>query len=161
MESVIRLLRRMISVCVGVGLATLILCCENGCAPNHVAQQRASTASDGQDSFTLADANHDGKLSRGEAGDYLVYVVFAARDKNGDGRLTQEEWTHGDAKQIAAFKVRDANEDGAVTLEEAIVYGHWSGAGLSLMRRADRNRDGKLDRAEIEAYSASLEGSPR
>ena len=37
----------------------------------------ASAESGTKDSFDLADANHDGKLSREEAGDYLVYVVFA------------------------------------------------------------------------------------
>jgi hypothetical protein len=142
-------------------LTLLLLWFANGCAPTPGTQQPAQSASVGQDSFTLADADHDGKLSRGEAGDYLVDVVFVARDKNRDGRLTQEEWTHGDAKQIAAFKLRDANEDGAVSLEEAVVYGRRGGAGLALMRQADRNRDGKLDRAELDAYSAGLGGSAR
>jgi hypothetical protein len=39
-----------------------------------------------------------------------------------------------------------------VTLEEAIIYGRQGGAALSLMRAADKNRDNKLDRAEINAY---------
>ena len=161
MKSKIIILRPIFSVCASVGLAALFLCFANACASNHGNQQSASAASGGQDSFTLADANHDGKLSREEAGDYLIYVVFAVCDKDRDGRLTQEEWTRGDPKQISAFKLRDANEDGVVTMEEAIVYGRRGGAGVALMRRADKNRDGKLDRAEIEAYSASLEGSPR
>jgi len=113
----------------------------------------ASAKSDTKDSFDLADANHDGKLSRDEAGDYLVYVVFASRDKNRDGRLTQKEWAAGDRDQIAAFKLRDTNEDGVVTLEEAILFGRRGGGGVGLMQRADKNRDGKLDRAEIEAYT--------
>ena len=112
----------------------------------------ASAEGDTKDSFDLADANHDGKLSREEAGDYLVYMVFVSRDKNHDGRLTQEEWAAGDRNQIAAFKLRDANEDGAVTMEEAIVFGRRGGGGVALMRRADKNRDGKLDRAELEPY---------
>ena len=66
--------------------------------------------------------------------------------------LTQEEWAAGDRNQIAAFKLRDANEDGAVTMEEAIVFGRRGGGAVTLMRRADKNRDGKLDRAELEAY---------
>lgn len=160
-KNMFRLLRRMIVACASAGLATLILCLGNGCALQSNPQQTNPAASSARDSFTLADANHDGKLSREEAGDYLVYVVFAVCDKERDGRLTQEEWMRGDSKQISAFKLRDANEDGVVTMEEAIVYGRRGGAGLALMRRADKNRDGKLDRAEIEAYSASLEGSPR
>jgi hypothetical protein len=161
MENLIRLSRRLISACASAALAALVLGFESGCAANHGEQQSASTAGGGQDSFSLADADHDGKLSRGEAGDYLVDVVFVARDKNRDGRLTQEVWTHGDATQIAAFKLRDANEEGAVTLEDATVYGRRGGAGVALIKRADRTRDGKLNRAELEAYSASLEGSAR
>ena len=82
----------------------LALCVVNGCTANNSGQQSASTESGTKDSFDLADANHDGKLSREEAGDYLVYVVFVLRDKNQDGRLTQEEWAAGDRNQIAAFK---------------------------------------------------------
>ncbi len=159
MKSKIINLRPIFSVCARVGLATLFLCFVNGCAPNYGSQQSASAVSGGQDSFTLADGNHDGKLSREEAGDYLVYVVFTVCDKDRDGRLTQEEWTRGDPKQISAFKLRDANEDGTVTMEEAIAYGRRGGGGVALVRRADKNRDGKLDRAEIEAYSASLAAS--
>ena len=122
-----------------------------GCAAC-ISVESASAESGTKDSFDLADANHDGKLSREEAGDYLVYVVFVFRDKNRDGRLTEEEWAAGDRNQIAAFKLRDANEDGAVTMEEAIVFGRRGGGGVALMRRADKNRDGKLDRAELEAY---------
>ncbi len=55
----------------------------NGCAANKGGGlQSASAESATKDSFDLADANHDGRLSREEAGDYLVYVVFVFRDKN-------------------------------------------------------------------------------
>ena len=147
-------LHRLLSVCVNIGLAALFLCVVNGCAANKGGGlQSASAESATKDSFDLADANHDGKLSREEAGDYLVYVVFVFRDKNQDGRLTQEEWAAGDRNQIAAFKLRDANEDGAVTMEEAILFGRRGGGAVALVHRADKNRDGKLDRAELEAYA--------
>jgi len=133
MKNTTSILHRILSACISVVLA-------------------ASAESGTKDSFDLADANHDRKLSREEAGDYLVYVVFVFRDKNRDGRLNEKEWAAGDRNQIAAFKLRDANEDGAVTLEEAIVFGRRGGGGVALMRRADKNRDGKLDRAELEAY---------
>ena len=152
MKNKTSILHRILSACVTIGLAMLALCVVNGCTANNSGQQSASAESGTKDSFDLADANHDGKLSREEAGDYLVYVVFVFRDKNQDGRLTQEEWAAGDRNQIAAFKLRDANEDGAVTMEEAIVFGRRGGGAVALMRRADKNRDGKLDRAELEAY---------
>ena len=152
MKNKISVLHRILSACVTIGLGALFLCVVNGCAANKSGQQSASAESGGKDSFDLADANHDGKLSREEAGDYLVYVVFVFRDKNQDGRLTQEEWAAGDRNQIAAFKLRDANEDDAVTMEEAILFGRRGGGAVALMRGADKNRDGKLDRAELEAY---------
>ena len=142
-----------------IGLSAFILglCAE---VPGHAAgKERTTATSSKNDDFARADANHDGKLSREEAGDYLVYVVFSARDKNRDGRLTLQEWTRGDQSKVAAFRQRDANRDDFVTLEEAIIYGRQGGAALSLMRAADKNRDGKLDRAELQAYLDSHKGA--
>src|SRR5258705_11311067 len=45
------------------------------------------------DSFAQADSNHDGKLSRDEASDYLVIEIFTSRDRNNDDRRTFMEWT--------------------------------------------------------------------
>jgi Ca2+-binding EF-hand superfamily protein len=144
---------RILSGRVSIGVAALLLCVVNGCIAGKSGQQSASAQSRAKDSFDLADAKHDGKLSREEAGDYLVYMVFTARDKNRDGRLTQAEFAAGDRNQIAAFKERDRNEDGFVTIEEALIYGRRGGGAVALMRRADKNGDGKLDRAEIETYA--------
>ena len=110
------------------------------------------------DNFALADANHDGKLSRREAAEYLVYVVFTASDTNADGQLTAQEWMQNDPAAIAAFRQNDANGDGIVTRAEAIAYSHRDQAGVALMRQADRNRDGKLNRAEIDAYFIRVAG---
>jgi Ca2+-binding EF-hand superfamily protein len=106
------------------------------------------------DNFARADANHDGKLSREEAGDYLVYEVFTACDTNHDGKISLKEWLRVKPGEAAAFKERDANNDGFVTLAEAIEYGRRGGAGLTLIKKADKNRDGKIDRAELQAYLA-------
>src|SRR5262245_66498424 len=95
---------RVLSARVSIVVAALLLCAVNGCIAGKSGQQSASSQSRAKDSFDIADANHDGKLSREEAGDYLVYVVFAARDKNHDGRLTQAEWGATDQNQITAFK---------------------------------------------------------
>ncbi len=110
------------------------------------------------DNFALADANHDGKLSRREAAEYLVYVVFTASDANADGQLTAQEWMQNDPAAIAAFRQNDANGDGIVTLAEAIAYSHRDRAAVALMRQADRNRDGKLNRAEVDAYFLRVAG---
>ena len=111
--------------------------------------------------FDAADANHDGKLSREEASDFLVNEIFNSRDANHDGRMTAEEWSAGDPSRLADFKKRDANHDGIVTKEEAIAYGRKHGIANKIMREADKNHDGFLDRAEVQAYYASREGPPR
>ncbi len=38
-------------------------------------------------------------------------------------------------------------------MEEAILFGRRGGGAVALVHRADKNRDGKLDRAELEAYA--------
>ena len=117
-------------------------------------QQSKNQASAGNDNFARADANHDGKLDRGELGDYLVYEMFATCDSNRDGKISLNEWLRVKPGGAADFKERDANHDGFVTLAEAISYGRRGGAGLSLLKKADKNRDGKVDRAELQAYFA-------
>ena len=113
------------------------------------------------DSFAQADSNHDGKLSRDEASDYLVIEIFTSRDANHDGHMTIVEWTGGDPSRMADFKKRDANHDGIVTEKEAIAYGRAHGVANQIMLEADKNHDGYLSRAEVKAYYASREGPPR
>ena len=134
-----------------LALATTSLLSINASAAGSKNQQAKGAATD---NFARADENHDGKLSREEAGDYLVYEVFFACDLNRDGKLTLQEWVRVKPGETAAFKDRDANNDGLVTLEEAIIYGRRGGAGLTLIKQADTNRDGRIDRVELQAYLA-------
>ena len=86
------------------------------------------------DRFAQADSNHDGKLSRDEASDYLVIEIFTSRD---------------------------ANHDGVVTVQEALAYGKKKGMAVIMIKKADTNKDGFLSRQEVAAYYASKEGPPR
>jgi Ca2+-binding EF-hand superfamily protein len=140
-----------------VALALVAL---SACATNKNLQPK-QVAENGPGGFDAADANHDGKLSRNEASDFLVNEIFNSRDANHDGRMTQEEWTGGDPRLIADFKKRDANHDGIVTKEEAITYGRAHGIANKIMKEADTNHDGFLERNEVQAYYASREGPPR
>ena len=128
----------------------------SACATN----KNLQSSNQGSGGFDAADANHDGKLSRDEASDFLVNEIFNARDANHDGKMTLEEWTGGDPKRAADFKKRDANGDGIVTKEEALAYGRAHGIANKIIKEADKNHDRQLDRAEVQAYYASREGPP-
>src|SRR5690349_24844265 len=111
-------------------VAAVVLLVINSFAAGNKSQQSNKQTSAANDNFARADENHDGKLSRGEAGDYVVYEAFSACDRNHDGKITLQEWLRVKPGEAAAFKDRDANNDGFVTLEEAIIYGRRGGAGL-------------------------------
>jgi hypothetical protein len=142
-------------------LLPIVLFLIGACTTNKNLQPSQATASTGAGGFEEADANHDGKLSRNEASDFLVNEIFNSRDANHDGRMTKQEWTAGDAKRAADFDKRDANGDGVVTKQEAIKYGRAHGVANKIMHEADKNGDGKLEKSEIQAYYASREGPPR
>ena len=129
-----------------------------GCAGNPGTFSTARPVAITHDDFALADANHDGKLSREEAAEYLVFVVFTASDADADGRITEQEWIHSDQAKGVTFRRCDTNGDGVVTLSEAIAFTQRDRAALAFMRQADRNRDGKLNRAEIDAYFTRVTG---
>jgi Ca2+-binding EF-hand superfamily protein len=110
--------------------------------------------------FDRADANHDGKLSLDELNEFVVNEIFDSRDANHDGKMTKDEWTGGDPGRLAQFNKRDANGDGIVTKEEALDYGRKYGTAKKMMKEADKNHDGSLDRNEVQAYYGSREGPP-
>jgi hypothetical protein len=142
-------------------LAPIALVLLGGCATNKNLQPAQATPGTGEGGFEMADANHDGKLSRNEASDFIGGEIFRASDTNHDGRITKEEWTRGDRTAAADFKKRDANHDGVLTMPEALRYGRAHGVTKKAFAAADKNHDGALDRAEVQAYYASREGSPR
>jgi len=147
-------LRRVAPLILLVGLFS-------SCAYNKNLQPAEATPGTGEGGFEMADANHDGKLSRAEASDFLTNQIFNAIDLNHDGQITKEEWGKGRSRPMADFKKRDTNHDGVITREEALKYGRAHGMTKKAFAEADKNHDGALDRAEVEAYYASREGTPR
>jgi Ca2+-binding EF-hand superfamily protein len=143
-------------------LALSVLSCYlmASCALNKNLQPATVIPGVGGGGFELADANHDGKLSRAEASDFLAGEIFNARDTNHDGQITKAEWTAADRKDTAGFAKRDANHDGVMTREEAVKYSRNHGLTKKAFAEADKNHDGFLDRAEVEAYYSSREGNP-
>jgi len=115
----------------------------------------------GEDRFSKADTNHDGKLSPDEASHFFVKNVFASRDLNHNGKLTWQEWhVEGAKDRKARFDAADADKDGSLSLEEAEAYGRQSPVFTESFRKADANHDGFVTRAEGRAFYASTEGPP-
>ena len=94
--------------------------------------------------FAEADADKDGRVSRDE---FLRYFYkgghpsreyfefrFRARDRNGDGYLSQWEFLTRTTRQDE-FRGQDKNRDGKLSRDEFI----W---GEEMFKRFDRNRDG-------------------
>jgi hypothetical protein len=144
-----------------VALLVALVAFFSSCAYNKNLQPAQATPGTGEGGFELADANHDGKLSRDEASDFLTNQIFNAIDLDHNGQITKEEWSKGGARPMSDFKKRDTNHDGVVTREEALKYGRAHGMTKKAFAEADKNHDGALDRNEIESYYASREGSPR
>jgi Ca2+-binding EF-hand superfamily protein len=141
-------------------LLALVFVALNACQTNKNLQPPETAGTQGG-GFDLADANHDGKLSRDEASDFLVNEIFDSRDADHDGKLTRQEWVGSEPSRAANFKKRDANHDGIVTRDEALKYARGHGIANKIMTEADKNHDGMLDRKEVQAYYASREGPPR
>jgi hypothetical protein len=101
--------------------------------------------------FERADKNHDNKLSREEASDFLVTDKLQCHDLNGDGRLSWEEWSCDGGKcSREEFEAYDRNHDGYITLKEALKYGRHSPAFDKLFTEADKDHDGFLSRDEVK-----------
>jgi Ca2+-binding EF-hand superfamily protein len=122
------------------------------------APETTAPATTAPDRFALADTDRSGSLTRAEMSDAQVTATFNSRDANKDGRLTKQEWlVPGDEAGPVQFAERDADKDGIVTLDEAKDWGRKSERSATLLKDADTNGDGKVDRAEAIAYYGKSE----
>jgi Ca2+-binding EF-hand superfamily protein len=122
----------------GVLAAGAILTCLVG-----VLLAQAPAKPDWREGFRTHDINHDGKIDRAEFQDWMVdvffnrdtnhkgYLVFTdvqdvitiekfkLGDRNGDGRMTLEEFLNA---LFQDFEAADLNNSGTLTMEEIDVY---------------------------------------
>jgi Ca2+-binding EF-hand superfamily protein len=105
--------------------------------------------------MTAIDANQDGEISAEEISG--ASAALKALDRDGDGKLSMEEWRRPSPEAMAAEFVKrlmqsDKDGDGKVSKEEA----------PERMQRAfdkvDTNADGAVDQAEAEAMAKRFQG---
>jgi len=103
------------------------------------------------------DNNKNGKL---EGEEYRTLILglaaagmppqrFAAMDKNGDGKLSKQEFQG----QPARFQTLDTNKDGFISRQEA-TKGQAAPNPLARLRAMDQNNDGKISRQEFMGAEA-------
>ena len=105
-----------------------------------------------------ADANKDGVVTREEYHEARM-AMFAKLDRNDDGFIDQEDAPkfrrrgNGDGgERMDALKQElDRDSDGRISREE------FANGPLLVFEKADSNKDGKLDSAEIDAFKKFVE----
>ena len=115
--------------------------------------------------LTMADAPGGGKGMGGEAlTPEQITARFKEADKNGDGKVSKDEWPG----RPEGFARVDKDGDGAISPQEfeaamrfmAAMGGGGGGGEKPMMRfeRFDANKDGKLSREEFKGDDATFKG---
>ena len=112
-----------------LGLAAALAACGNADEKQAAADQRAAAAGFTPPQVTTR-TDWGGRMER----------RFRELDRNGDDRLSREEWPRADSR-LAGY---DGNRDGDVSLEE------YNEGAIARFDRMDLNRDGTVTSEEQE-----------
>jgi len=133
------------------GLAFATLAFAAGCATNE--QQRYAEPPSLEEQFKKADKNGDGRVSRQEYGALLIDEMAVYFDGNQDGVIDKEEFVAlGGSPE--AFAKMDKNGNGFLTAEEAKQHKEAVELLTVAFVGADTNGDGFVTLAEAKAYRA-------
>ena len=107
--------------------------------------------------FAMADANHDGTITRAEF-DAARAARFAQLDADHNGALAASEmphWGGGGAQPAAAGDAQhvrgDANGDGSVSRAE------WDAESARMFSRLDADNNGSITQAELQAAQQRMQ----
>jgi len=117
--------------------------------------------------FYAIDRNGDGAIDRSEA-DAMRVVIFAVLDANGDGRVTQEEAgavllpPKAGEKEQNAQKTAKKRQDLLVKFDlakpEGVPKDEFVDRDAAIFVKADKNKDGKVDRTEFTVLVGGFGG---
>jgi Ca2+-binding EF-hand superfamily protein len=128
--------------------------------------------------FTIADRDKDGKLSEKEFAAFsnpdhdpeLLELdakdIIGQRDKNGDAKLSAEEWFHSGPVtdfEKAEFAKLDGDGDKALNPQEIMKWEsgqfHMQQTLKQLLEITDKNKDGSISASELLSAREALAGS--
>lgn len=107
-----------------------------------------------------ADLNKDDKISTEELNQALVSAIFDAADKNGNGRITCDEWRLVFPKVTQKkFNTHALGKNGDFTLPEALAYCGKEKTFDKLVNKIDLNSDGIIDKQEAANFQEKMQAA--
>ncbi len=100
--------------------------------------------------FAMADANHDGAITRAEF-EAARAARFTQMDADHNGTLSASEMPQRRAQPAGGQLRGDANGDGSVSRAE------WDAEGARMFSRLDANNDGSISQAELQAAQERMQ----
>jgi len=113
------------------------------------------------DPFSKLDANCDGSGSCDEFCAYMKQDIFSRVDANHDAKVTRQEWQTVNPKlDEAKFRKADRNGDGSITRAEADAAFEREGSLKKVFRKIDADSNGSLSRAEVADFRSKVRQQP-
>ncbi|MEM8954490.1 MAG: EF-hand domain-containing protein [Verrucomicrobiota bacterium] len=112
------------------------------------------------DGFSMADVNEDEWVSQDEFEHYMLEVIFADADADGDAEVSFAEWRQVNPKE-PKWKFQTPDQDGDNKIDPAELREHFEKQGTmgDLFQQIDTDGKGYLSRDEVTAFKERVMGA--